>query len=444
MKPDMKLGLQTHLSMTPQLRQAIRLLQLSALDLRLEIQTFVESNPLLELEEVDISADPYGEEDYDGYQTSSPYSDHDFHQQALNQHIAPESLQDYLRTQMRLQHLHQIDHLIATALIDALNDDGYLTMAVDEILTSLPKSAEISHERIEKVLYMLQKCDPIGIAARSLGECLQIQAQYYWPNDPDATLLTKIIQHHLSVITPHHHEKLAKKLKISLTTLQTLVKKIMTLDPKPGLRVGAFKASYVIPDAFVRRRNHQWHITLNTHYMPHLQLHTKYTEIAQKSHTPYFRECMQEARWLIKSLDHRNSTLYKVLYCLVEIQSEYLLHGEKYMRPLILQDIAEMVNLHPSTISRITANKYIDTPQGMLPLKKFFCSELETSDGNACASTAIRALIRQWITTEDRTHPWTDSHLVQVLAKEGIMIARRTIAKYRDLLDIPPSHLRRR
>lgn len=472
--------------MTPQLQQAIRLLQLSSMDLQTEIQAVLESNLMLERveeahdspsaadealamaaepteriagEELDantttlpeeLPVDSAWEDTYDSYDGATSFSRSDDEQwdPYEQQTDTPNSLHDHLIWQMELTPFSERDIAIATALIDAIDETGYLSLPLSDIHQGLPAELEIELDEVEAVLRRIQHFDPPGIAARNPAECLLLQLNQLPPDTPWQQQAQELVQHHLDLLAEHNLALLARRLKVSRETLQQIVLLILSLNPHPGAQFSGSKPQYVIPDVFVHRHRNTWRVELNPDNAPRLRINSQYARLVRRADNSndnvYLKNHLQEARWFLKSLKNRNQTLLKVAGCIVERQREFLEYGEEWMKPLVLRDIAEAMDMHESTISRVTTQKYMHTPRGIYEFKYFFSSHVGTSDGGECSSTAIRAMIKKLIAEENRQKPLSDSMIAHFLSQEGIQVARRTVAKYREVLAIPSSTDRKR
>lgn len=436
MKPSLQLRLGQQLTMTPQLQQAIRLLQLSAVDLQLEIQTALETNSMLELQDPQTTADSPSEESTpeEGYTQTN----------LIERNTHPVTLQEHLLWQMQLTPFSDSDKLIAAALIDSINEDGFLTCSLAEIIQTL-KPTEISEIQVQAVLACIQHFDPIGVGARNLGECLKIQLEYL--PSPWRDKAQTLVSNHLELLAKRDYQALKRHLQLSLEELQQVINCIQSLHPRPGIKIDHRAAEYIIPDVIAYKKEKNWQVALNQEIIPQLKINTHYASFIQRAHShsdnQFLKNQLQEARWFLKSIEHRHQTLLKVTQCIVQQQQAFLEHGEKAMKPLCLQDIAQSLSLHESTISRATTHKYLYTPRGTFELKYFFSQSMNTEQGTTCSATAIRALIKKIIATEDRARPLSDQKLATLLHEQGISIARRTIAKYRESLMIPPFNLRK-
>jgi RNA polymerase sigma-54 factor len=479
MKQSLQLRLGQQLTMTPQLQQAIRLLQLSSLELQGEVQAILESNLMLERAdepqdlpvppetltaqataesraeaEVDATADrlpdelpvdSVWEDVYEASDGATSFSrgeeeDWDPYDRYAG---AGESLHDHLYWQMRLTPFDDRELLIATALIDAIDESGYLRQSLEEICQGLRDEYVVTPAEAEAVLKLVQHFDPQGVGARSPAECLLLQLEALPEDTPWLAEARCLVEHHLELLADRDFNGLMRRLKVLREELQGIINLIQSLDPHPGARWSNVAPQYVIPDVLVYRQKNTWRVELNAESSPKLRINARYAALTrqagQNDDKAYLRNHLQEARWFLKSLQNRNETLLKVATCIVERQREFLERGDEYMRPLILRDIAETLNMHESTISRVTTQKYLHTPRGIYELKYFFSSHVGTSDGGECSSTAIRAMIRKLIQAENPGQPLSDHKIAELLGAEGIQVARRTVAKYREAMSIPPS-----
>lgn len=472
MKHSLELKLGQHLAMTPQLQQAIRLLQLSTLDLRQEIQGMLESNPLLEEEgeevavaaeegetagnlperQLDLSPDsplpdelPVDSQWEDVYDLdilpSAPASEEDLPDlEARNS--APQSLQDHLRWQADLTHFTPEDRAIAEAIIDAIDVRGYLTADTEELASMLG----VEPAAVLAVLKRIHHFDPPGVGARDLAECLLLQLDQLPEETPGLPLARRIAKQYLQQLARHEYGKLCQLLGVDEGGLREAVALIASLNPKPGESVSQESPEYVIPDVIVRWRGKRLKVELNQEAMPRLRINRRYARLAggRDATHKYVQEHLTEARWFLKSLQSRQETVLKVASAIVERQKAFFEHGPEAMRPMVLRDIAEMVEMHESTISRVTNQKYMVTPRGLFEFKYFFSSHVSTESGGAASATAIRALIIKLIQAENPQNPLSDSDIAKVLSQQGVQIARRTVAKYREGENLPPASQRRR
>lgn len=510
MKQTLSLKLGQQLTMTPQLQQAIRLLQLSALDLQQEIQETLETNPMLELSdeveqaqseggegteeqpsieatealaEIDGSADteasigaepevpdvnaelnqPMGEEMpvdsswEDIYPNSSnlPASETDY--DPLANRSAEQTLTDHLLWQLNLTPMAASDRVIAASLIDAIDPSGMLSVSTEEIWQSLagPNESEPNesaedlpdHEDVCAVLARIQQFDPIGVGARNLQECLALQLAQLSPDTPWLHEAVQLVEHHLDLLGSKDFATLKRKTKLAEDELVLVVALIKTLNPRPGTAIAEEAADYIVPDVVVRKFEGRWLVELNSAATPQIRINPVYEGLAKKatnaSDKTFIRDNLQEARWFLKSLQTRHDTLLRVASKIVEVQRGFLEYGAQAMKPLILADIASAVDLHESTISRVTSRKYMATPRGVFELKYFFSSHVGTHSGGEVSSTAIRALIQDLTAEEDPRKPLSDNKIAAILKAQNINVARRTVAKYRESLSIPSSNERK-
>lgn len=450
MKTSLELKLSQSLSLTPELRQAIALLQLGITELSLEIQRTLEENPLLEWEEAPSleSAEPTTSTEPDTFSldTGEPAPRSDNWELEVPE---TRTLQDYLRWQMDLTPFSPTDLRIADAIIDAIDADGYLSAPLEEIRTTcdVPTAEDaLTDEEVQAVLHRVQQFDPVGVAATSLAECLSRQVLTYEQNPETQKRLLRLIQDHLPDVGKRAIPKIAKALKVPVEQVESDVETLCALNPKPGATFGSERVDAVIPDAMVEKRQGEWHVLINESYLPKLRLSQAYEAPQQDisaTDKAYLQKKWREARWFLKSLETRQTSLLNVVEAIVSRQNAFLESGETAMRPLVLQEIADTVDLHASSVSRITMNKFLATPQGVFPLKYFFSAALPSSSGHSVSSTAIKAELRQLIDTEDKTRPLSDAALSQALHRQGMEVARRTVAKYREQLSILPAFERK-
>lgn len=469
MKPSLQLKLSQHLALTPQLQQSIRLLQLSTLELEQELEKFLQENPLLEREEEEYAPQPptasqiesdtadkteveavtptssaddeswLGEES--SYASSSgSFDDEDGDYQDVQ--VATTSLREHLSWQLGLMNIPDRDRTLVQCLIEALDDDGYLTQSIEELADTLPSELEIEPEELQIALRHLQCFDPTGVGARNAQECLALQLEAL-PVDDTQALALKIVRGHLTLLAGRDFAKLKKCVDCDDDQLRDAQFLIRSLNPRPGSQYAALDARYITPDVVVRKLRGQWVVNINSDAFPRLRINSLYAQILAGQRGSGLSGQLQEARWLIKNVQQRFDTILRVAQAIVERQRQFFDHGEVAMRPLVLREIADILGLHESTISRVTTQKYMATPRGIFELKYFFGSHVATEAGGACSATAIRALIKQLIGAEDPKKPLSDSQLSEVLGQQGIVVARRTIAKYREALNIAPVKLRK-
>ncbi|EKS7433967.1 RNA polymerase factor sigma-54 [Escherichia coli] len=474
MKQGLQLRLSQQLAMTPQLQQAIRLLQLSTLELQQELQQALESNPLLEQidthEEIDTretqdsetldTADALEQKEmpeelpldaswdtiYTAGTPSGTSGDYIDDELPVYQGETTQTLQDYLMWQVELTPFSDTDRAIATSIVDAVDDTGYLTVPLEDILESMGDE-EIDIDEVEAVLKRIQRFDPVGVAAKDLRDCLLIQLSQFDKTTPWLEEARLIISDHLDLLANHDFRTLMRVTRLKEDVLKEAVNLIQSLDPRPGQSIQTGEPEYVIPDVLVRKHNGHWTVELNSDSIPRLQINQHYASMCNNARndddSQFIRSNLQDAKWLIKSLESRNDTLLRVSRCIVEQQQAFFEQGEEYMKPLVLADIAQAVEMHESTISRVTTQKYLHSPRGIFELKYFFSSHVNTEGGGEASSTAIRALVKKLIAAENPAKPLSDSKLTSLLSEQGIMVARRTVAKYRESLSIPPSNQRK-
>jgi RNA polymerase sigma-54 factor len=501
MKQSLDLKLGQHLTITPQLQQAIRLLQLSSLELQQEIQEALENNPLLEeLEEEPAVREPSeapveetataegGGDDSDGNEAlagdeqavdrdaaidddslreelTGSNDDWEDNSESLSasatrneggdglpdidaRNSAPTTLREHLLWQMQMTIFSPTDRRIAEAVIDAINEDGYLTCSLEEIQQSLPNDLNVEIDEVQAVLHQIQNFDPAGVAARDLSECLLLQMRILPPGTPHLDNARGVATpENLALLAGRDFKQLKRSTRLSPEDLQEAIQLIQHLNPRPGGSVTSSHAGYIAPDITVKKIRGVWRADLTSSAAPRLGINNQYEKLIRRgADTPdnkYLQDKLQEARWFIKSLVSRNETLLKVARAIVDRQRAFFEHGAEAMKPLVLHDIAEIVGMHESTISRVTTNKYMLTPRGIFELKYFFSSHVGTADGGTCSATAIRSLIKKLVEAEKPSKPISDSTIADILAEQGIHVARRTVAKYREALNIPPSSQRK-
>jgi RNA polymerase sigma-54 factor len=494
MKTSLQLKMSQSLTMTPQLQQAIKLLQLSTLDLQQEIQEALDSNPMLEVNEditstegepndknsakeetlstADTANEPTKEleiaenipddlgvdSSWDDIYTHTPTShgagnpDDDYNLE--NVHGTTDSLLSHLHWQLNLTPMSDKDRVIAEAILESTDDDGYLSSKLDDIFEGLiddlsDDNDKLEFDEVEAVLHRLQQFDPPGVCAADLADCLSIQLKQL-PNETEhRSTAINIVENHINLLGNKDFAGLMRKVKIKEDELRDIILLIQTLNPKPGSMVDSGNSEYVVPDVIVSKdiKNNRWRVELNPDIAPKLKVNSSYASMVKRadnsSDNNYLKDHLAEAKWFIKSLQSRNETLLKVATKIVEFQRGFFDYGEEAMKPLVLLDIAQAVDMHESTISRVTTQKYMHTPRGIFELKYFFSSHVSTDSGGECSSTAIRALIKKLIAAENTRKPLSDSKIATLLGEQGIKVARRTIAKYREALNIPPSNERK-
>ncbi len=480
MKHSLQLKLSQHLTLTPQLQQSIRLLQLSTLELNQEIETFLQENPLLERDDEEDAAPPpppntlpttpattttdsapanandsaAGEErgisdsDWsldDGYGSFGGQDGDDDSDTPL---AAAEQtkLRDHLLGQISLMQMPDRDRSLVAFLIDNLDDDGYMTQDLVELAALLPAELEIEADELTIALKYVQSLDPPGIGARNLGECLALQLESSPEDTPFRKEALQVVTQHLEAFASRDYFKLKKLLRCDDDLLRGLQNLIIHLNPRPAANYSGGETRYIVPDVVVRKVKGMWVASLNPDAMPKLRVNRMYADILHRNRDASFQQLagqLQEAKWLIKNVQQRFDTILRVSQAIVDRQRHFFEHGEVAMRPLVLREIAETLGLHESTVSRVTTQKFMLTARGIFELKYFFGSHVTTETGGACSATAIRALIKQLVGEEDRKKPLSDSQISEVLGKQGIVVARRTIAKYRESLQILPVNLRK-
>ncbi|MEO8009111.1 MAG: RNA polymerase factor sigma-54 [Betaproteobacteria bacterium] len=478
MKHSLQLKLSQHLTLTPQLQQSIRLLQLSTLELNQEIETFLQENPLLERDDEDdapvppltLTATTTSSTESESAPTSTesePTNDHtasetdwslddgygsysgqdgDDDSEAPQASAEPAKLRDHLLDQINLMQMPDRDKRIIAFLIDNLDDDGYMTQDFVELAALLPAELEIDAEELTIGLKYLQSLDPPGIGARNLRECLALQLEALPEDTPYRQEALLVVTQHLDVFAARDYFRLKKLLRCDDDMLRTIRAVIIGLTPRPAGNFSGSETRYIIPDVVVRKTKGLWVAALNPEAMPKLRINRMYADILHRNRDASFQQLagqLQEAKWLIKNVQQRFDTILRVSQAIVDRQRHFFEHGEVAMRPLVLREIADTLSLHESTVSRVTTQKFMLTPRGIFELKYFFGSHVSTETGGACSATAIRALIRQMVAEEDSRKPLSDSQISEVLGKQGIMVARRTIAKYRESLQILPVNLRK-
>ncbi len=458
LKPSLQLKLSQQLTMTPQLQQAIRLLQLPVLDLTAQIQEALEENVMLELEELPEPPRINGENtaevraittedtwrDLPARGQDSGFSGGDGRSMADFADESHESLQDHLMWQLEMQNLTPRAMVIGEAIVDAINDDGYLTVSLEEIAEIVGPEVETGVEEVERTLWKVQRFDPAGIGARSLSECIDLQLRQLAGDTPGLDTARLLAAEHLDLVAEKNHVQLRRELQVSEEELNLGLALVKGCHPKPGLAISSGRTEYVVPDVFVRKIDGTWIVEISSSGVPRLTVNQRYADMLRGdgSHSA-LKAQLQEARWLVRSLEIRNETLMKVATCIVERQTEFFEHGEEAMKPMVLRDVAEEIGMHESTISRVTNNKYMHTPRGVLEFRYFFSSHLETVDGDEQSSVAVRAKIRKLIGAENPRKPLSDSKIAALLKEDGVVVARRTVAKYRESMDIPSSSQRR-
>ena len=478
LRPSLQLRLGQQLTMTPQLQQAIRLLQLPALELQQTIREALEQNVMLEAEddgeqEISLEAVEPGVDDAvaadvataseaegapeadaehiddawdDGPRVAT--SDSTWSGDGREQEFSDqrgETLREHLLWQLELARLGARELAIGQAIIDAINDDGYLVDSTGEIELVLRPEIAAGPAEIERVLAVVQAFDPAGVAARSVGECIELQLCQLAPDTPALATAIEVARGHLDLVATQQRGHLRRALGVDEEELALALALVRSCHPRPGSTIQPSQPDYIVPDVFVRRGQHGWAVELNATALPRVRLNQSYAGLVTRAADhAVMRSQLQEARWLLRSLEIRNETLLKVARCIVERQSAFLDRGDEAMAPMVLRDVAEAVEMHESTISRVTTAKYMHTPRGVFEFRYFFSSHVAATDGSEIASTAIRARIRKLIAGEDPAKPLSDAQIEKLLAADGARVARRTVAKYREGMQIAPSSERRR
>jgi RNA polymerase sigma-54 factor len=494
LKPALQLRLGQQLTMTPQLQQAIRLLQLPVLELQAQIREALESNIMLEAEEEDSVLESLGatesgveyQSTYEGESgpteeiANTPYEERAQEQSreervdivdsadwteshAVGSSESPwnndedddrgqdfndtnsETLQEHLQWQLGLSKLGEREQRIGAAILDAVNDDGYLIEPIEEIALNLMPELTVLPTEVEQVLKVVQSFDPPGVAARSVSECIELQLRQLDADTPGLETALVIAANYLDEVAAHQYTLLRRQLRSSEDDLDQALALVRACQPRPGSSLHANAPDYVVPDVFIRRTEQGWAVEINPASVPRIRVNQSYAGMLGRSADfATMRTQLQEARWLIRSLEIRNETLLKVARCIVQRQAAFLDQGEEFMQPMILKDVADAVEMHESTISRVTTNKYMHTPRGVFEFRYFFSSHVSGTDGSELSSTAIRAKIRKLISSEDQDKPLSDSRIAEILSDDGVQVARRTVAKYREALNIAPSSERKR
>ncbi|MGB0495693.1 MAG: RNA polymerase factor sigma-54 [Kangiellaceae bacterium] len=526
MKQSLQIKMGQSLTMTPQLQQAIKLLQLSSLDLEAEILDVIESNPLLEIKEKEIPTESGKETDFSETELKKTQTDESTNSEpvekdasdAINsdtienemigdtqwedwgytgqssaqrpaddnqleyQGETSESLREQLLWQINMTNMTELDRAIAMILIDSIDESGFMkadlqdvcdmlnqgrailqndstdhqNISVDASVLNEDETQENSNEietgviieEVESVLHHIQSFEPAGIGARNLQECLLIQLNKLSQETEYLVLAKKVLENHFQYLANRNYRQLIKDSKLSEAQLKNALTLIQTLDPRPGNQINQNNAQYIKPDVYVRKNNKgEWFATLNPDATPKLDINQTYASLIKRADNSkdnqFLKNNLQEAKWFIKSLQSRNETLLKVTQSIIQKQVGFFEYGEEAMKPLVLHDIADEVEMHESTISRVTTQKYMHTPKGIFELKYFFSSHVATESGGECSSTAIRAVIKKLVSAENQAKPLSDSKIATLLKEQGIKVARRTVAKYRESMAIPPSNERK-
>ena len=488
MKPALQLKLSQHLALTPQLQQSIKLLQLSTIEMQQELERYLLENPMLEREDEQGGENFAGAQQFDSPQTSegereqkvereerdarddreqdvpsAPSDvdddrwssdagtftgvgrDEDDDSDSQDIHGTTISLRDHLSWQLGMTQVSERDRSLVRFLIEALDDDGYLSASLEELWETLPPEYEIEIEELDIALHLIQNFDPVGIGARNLQECLALQLKALPGSCEVRKLALTIVQKHLELLAARDFAKIRRLTGCDDESLKAAQAVITSLNPRPASRFSQIEARYITPDVIVKKLKGKWTAYINPDAYPRLRINRLYAEILSKQRrgNGHLSTQLQEARWLIKNVQQRFDTIHRVTQAIVDRQRQFFEHGEVAMRPLVLREIADILGLHESTVSRVTSQKYMATPRGIFELKYFFGSHVSTDTGGACSATAIRALIKQLISAEDGKKPLSDSQLSEILGQQGIVVARRTVAKYRESLNIPPVNLRK-
>lgn len=498
MRASLVLKMGQQLTMTPQLQQAIRLLQMSTLDLQAEIQEALESNPMLEQHEegaeheqqdaqqenssqannqpgtdenttsttaekkddltkeptdpsasewadeipTELSIDTSWDDVYQSSASNLPVA-HDEEWDFTATTASETNLHDHLLWQLNLAGFNATDEFIARTLIDAIGDDGYLEEPLPELLEGIKQDVKVTLPELEAVLKRVQQFEPTGVGARDLGECLLLQLNTLADDTPWRDTAIKLCKKHLDTLGGKDYQRLMRQMRLNEDELRCVVQLIQSLDPRPGSSIESTEAEYIVPDVIVRKEKDRWLVELNPAIAPRLSINSLYASYVRRGDNSkdntFMRDQLQEARWFIRSLQSRHETLLKVSTEILHRQINFFEHGPEAMKPMVLADIAEAIEMHESTISRATTQKYMHTPRGVFELKYFFSSHVNTAQGGECSSTAIRALIEKIVEAENPRKPLSDSRIAKLLEEQGIQVARRTIAKYREALGIPAS-----
>jgi RNA polymerase sigma-54 factor len=480
MKHSLQLRLSPHLTLTPQLQQSIRLLQLSTLELNQELERFLQDNPLLEREDdthdgvtssrlesekytdtepgpsaeaeapapepalADSSASALTSFEDDSYGSSSRDDDDDSDYPQIPS--STPTLREHLLSQIGMTPLPERDRTLVGLLIDALDDSGFIAQPLDEIAQMLPPELDVEPEELTIALRHLQHLDPPGVGARSLAECLELQLKAMPESTPHRADAIETVRQHLELLAARDYAKLKKALHCDDVALRAIQRLITSLNPRPGAAFAGDEARYIVPDVVVKKVKGIWLASLNPDAVPKLRINRMYSQILQRNRDASAQQLasqLQEAKWLIKNVQQRFETILRVSQAIVDRQRHFFEHGEVAMRPLVLREIAQILDLHESTVSRVTTQKFMLTPRGIFELKYFFGSHVATETGGACSATAIRALIKQLVSAENTKKPLSDSQLSEILGQQGIVVARRTVAKYRESLQILPVNLRK-
>jgi RNA polymerase sigma-54 factor len=447
------LRLKQQLTLTPRLQQSVKLLQLSALECVQELHQAIAQNPFLEESVESTDASDSRAEREEAAEDSSR-ADLDFSSSGgggggedtpdwTEWTASPSTLHDSLREQLLLLGLTERDHVLANLIIDALDDDGFLRLPLEDVAALAPGAAD---GEVETALRIVQTLEPSGIAARSLGECLALQLEAMDRDTPGRGLALELVQNRLSMMAARDNTRLLDALGCSEEDLRLAMELIRSLDPRPGSKVGTFEPRAIVPDVIVRKEKKRWLVTVNSAIYPRIRVNQQYADYfrqARDGETALLAQHLQEARWLVRNLEQRFLTIQRVAEAVVARQRNFFEYGDLAMRPLTLREIADELGLHESTVSRATSHKFMATPRGVVAFKRFFSRQLATTSGGSCSATAIRALLREFIAAEDRRNPLSDVQLTELLADRGVKVARRTVTKYRRSMQLPAVDFRR-
>ena len=447
------LRLKQQLTLTPRLQQSVKLLQLSAPECVQELQQAIAQNPFLE-ESAESTESPDPRSEREEASDDSSRADLDFSSTGgggggeetpdwTEWTASPATLHDSLREQLLLLGLTERDHVLANLIIDALDDDGFLRLPMDDVMALVPGAAP---GEIETALRIVQTLEPAGIAARNLGECLSLQLEAMDRATPARDIALDVVQNRLSMMAARDNTRLLEALGCSEEELRLAMELIRSLDPRPGSKVGTFEPRAIVPDVIVRKEKKRWLVTVNSAIYPRIRVNQQYADYfrqARDGETALLAQHLQEARWLVRNLEQRFLTIQRVAEAVVARQRNFFEYGDLAMRPLTLREIADELGLHESTVSRATSHKFMATPRGVVAFKRFFSRQLATTSGGSCSATAIRALLREFIAAEDRRNPLSDVQLTELLADRGVKVARRTVTKYRRSMQLPAVDFRR-
>jgi RNA polymerase sigma-54 factor len=465
-KQTLQFKLSQQLIMTPQLQQSIRLLQLSTVELSEELENFIADNPLLEHDDSEAvpsmpvngaaheqsadsnepAAQSQNPSEFDWLEAPSGHRRDDDEDADFGQQVACNpSLREHLMQQLGEMRLAPADRILVNALIDALDERGYLSESLEQIAALMPPEVDLGLPELEVALKYLQNFEPAGVGARTAAECLDLQLKALPRETPGRELALRVVREHLETLAARDFARLKRQLRCDEQSLREAHQLIRSLNPYPGAAYAAAETCFIVPDVIVKKVKNAWVASLNPDAMPKLRINRMYADILQdkrQSGAAPLSARLQEARWLIKNVKQRFDTILRVAQAIVAQQPHFFDHGEVAMRPLVMREIAEALDLHESTVSRVTRQKFMATPRGIFELKYFFGSQVATESGAGCSSTAIRALLKQLVSAEDPTRPLSDGKIAQLLGQQGIQVARRTIAKYRESLHVPPVNLR--